>query len=89
MTTQEYYQRKRTELLMVFGGICQACGERHGLEFAHVQPTRCTGKGRGSWRRLADVLRRPGAYVLLCMSCHDSLDGRPRRKRQPEIRGHL
>lgn len=91
MTTQEYYQKKRACLIEAFGGKCQSCGEALPwlLEFAHVRPTQCIGKGRGSWRRMADVIRRPSAYVLLCLGCHDSLDGRPRRKRQPDIRGQL
>lgn len=90
MTNNGWYRQKRLELIEQYSGECQAgCGVTTGLEFAHVKPTECVGKGRGFNHRVVDVLRNPCAYVLLCAGCHDSLDGRPRRKRQPDIRRHL
>ncbi len=71
------------------GGCCQECGALWPLEFAHVRPTKCVGKGRGKYRRLRDIRRYPKRYKLLCMGCHDVLDGRPYRRRQPEIRKGL
>lgn len=84
-----YVARRWNRLIEERGGKCQTCGDIVGLEFAHVKPTKCVGKGRGKSRRMLDVLKYPKRYLLLCMSCHDSLDGRPRRKRQMEIRRTL
>lgn len=89
MNPNAWYRKRRAILIRERGDACQACGEKVGLEFAHVNPTKCHGKGRGSNRRVLDVLKFPLKYVLLCMDCHDSLDGRERRKRQPDIRRHL
>ena len=84
-----YVNRRWNRLIAERGGKCQACEETLDLEFAHVKPTKCVGKGRGKSRRMLDVMKHPKRYILLCMGCHDSFDGRPRRKRQPEIRKSL
>jgi hypothetical protein len=82
MTRSTAWMRlKREGLIAAFGGCCQACGSKDRLEFAHVVPTPCRGMGRGSTQRVRDVVQHPRAYVLLCVDCHDSLDGRVRRKR--------
>ena len=83
------YVERREALLVMFGGVCRTCGENQDLEFAHIIPTECRGMGRGYIQRVIDVERNPQAYTLLCMGCHDLLDGRARRKRQPEIRKDL
>jgi 5-methylcytosine-specific restriction endonuclease McrA len=85
----EYVKRRWQSLIEERGGKCQECGSSGDLEFAHLQPTKCKGMGRGKSRRLADILKHPGKYRLLCMPCHDALDGRARRKRQPDIRKFL
>ena len=72
------------QLILHFGGKCEVCEVNYDLEFAHVKPTDCRGKGRGKYRRLRDILRHPSHYRLLCMNCHDDFDGRTRRKRQPD-----
>jgi hypothetical protein len=84
-----WVRKWRAFLIDKLGGRCAVCTESNDLEFAHVVATECHGKGRGSTRRIRDVLKHPGAYILLCMNCHDALDGRARRKRHPEIRNHL
>lgn len=85
MSANEWYRWKRRQLIEEYGGECQSCGETYGLEFAHVEPTACIGKGRGFNRRVADIMKNPCAYMLLCGDCHDSFDGRCRRKRQQDI----
>lgn len=74
-----------------YGGKCNACGSRSDLEFAHVKDTGLNGIGRGKGRRLRDILRHPGAYLLLCVECHEQLDGARYRskngKRLPKVKG--
>lgn len=82
------YRNRRADLLVMFGGVCKTCGETQDLEFAHMEPTECVGKGRGFNNRVMDVEQHPEAYTLLCTVCHDLLDGRPVRRRQTEILRH-
>jgi hypothetical protein len=44
------------------------------LEFAHLYETGCKGRSRGRINRLLDIRRNPGAYVLLCQTCHREFD---------------
>lgn len=88
-TATEWARAKRAEMVKYFGGCCQTCGDDSFLEFAHVKPTKCTGSGRGSTQRIYDVMTHLSHYILLCADCHDSYDGRARRKRQPDIRRSL
>lgn len=81
----EYVKRRWSELVDEFGGRCCLCGSIFDLEFSHLQPTDCVGKGRGKSRRLFDILKNRNCYQLLCMDCHDRNDGRSLRRRQPEI----
>lgn len=81
----EYVKRRWIKLVNEFGGRCGLCGSIFDLEFAHMQPTECLGKGRGKSRRLFDILKNKTSYQLLCMDCHDRQDGRNLRRRQPEI----
>jgi hypothetical protein len=85
----EWVKRRWALLIERYGGRCSSCGAAYDLEFAHLQPTQCRGEGRGKYRRLRDILQNAGLYRLLCMNCHDEMDGRTRRKRQVEIRGKL
>ena len=64
------YREERKRLIKKFGGKCQICGTRSGLNFHHIRPTELYGVGRGSWERLTDVKRNPKSYRLLCNSCH-------------------
>ena len=82
----EWVKRRWALLIEAYGGKCEACPETCDLEFAHIKPTKCKGMGRGKYRRLRDILAHPKSYRLLCMTCHDLMDGRTVRKRQPEIR---
>lgn len=81
----EYRKRLRVRLVQQFGGRCEECGVEEGLEFAHVEPTGLNGEGRGRAKRIFDVKKNPRSYRLLCMTCHDVLDGRTPRKRQRDI----
>ena len=72
--TKSKYRQVRVNLINFYGGRCQGgCGDNHSskeLQFAHVFPTGLHGKGRGSWKRLRDVLKFPFCYTLLCYKCH-------------------
>lgn len=65
-------QRRRAELEEARGGRCEVegCRARKKLEFAHVVATGLRGRGRGMTERLADVLKHPEAYLLLCKKHH-------------------
>jgi hypothetical protein len=83
------YVDRRNALLVMFGEVCRTCGGIDELEFCHIMRTDCHGEGRGYIRRVLDVEQHPESYTLLCRDCHDLLDGRVRRKRQPDIRRFL
>lgn len=70
----KWVQKKRKELLKEFGEKCMRCGEVNQLEFAHIKPTECIGLGRGSYRRIKDILQNKEAYILLDKGCHHLLD---------------
>lgn len=80
-----WYVRKRLELIDQFGGKCQECGDSNDLEFAHVKPTDVVGLGRGRNRRVLDVLKNPTHYRLLCHPCHKSYDARDARSEMIEL----
>lgn len=77
-----YHARLRERAMALLGGPwCQECGLRERprtpgvrLEFAHAAPTKIKGRGRGTYQRLRDVERNPGACRLLCRPCHMDLD---------------
>ncbi len=82
----EWARRKRAELkaargdrcehLYVNGKRCHSRGSKaNPLEFAHTAPTGLNGRGRGSTRRVQDVLRHPERYKLLCRTHHRRRDG--------------
>jgi 5-methylcytosine-specific restriction endonuclease McrA len=72
---RRYIHRLRDRLEAQLGGKCRDCGVTYGLEFAHTEPTDCTGRGRGSYERLRDVRNNPEKYTLLCQPCHEAFDG--------------
>lgn len=80
----EYVKHRWQRLIEEFGGKCDMCEKTWDLEFAHVEPTNCVGKGRSKRKRLTDILQHRDAYKLLCETCHDLRDGRPLRKRQSD-----
>jgi len=65
---------RRLKLIQIFGGKCSDCGAIENLEFAHIQPTSLSGKGRSGWRRIIDVETYPANYTLLCKNCHFKFD---------------
>ncbi len=69
----EWIRQKRKENLKAFGGKCDECGAKKGLQFHHIEQTPLFGRGRGSYARVADVISHPKAYRLLCSSCHVKL----------------
>ena len=67
----KWYNKKREEMIDKFGGKCQVEGEHQGeLEFAHLKETGLDGMGRGSYRRICDVMDNPKSYALLCRRHH-------------------
>ena len=61
-----------------YDGMCNKCGWPSHSEFAHVNPTGLSGRGRGNTRRLANILRYPASYTLLCSECHRKYDEKKR-----------
>lgn len=78
----EYVKRRWQQLIDDSGGKCGQCGQTYDLEFAHLEPTGLNGKGRGRKERLFNILKHPESYVLLCVHCHDELDGMNRYQQQ-------
>lgn len=83
----EWVKRRRNQLLEEFGAKCRDCAKTWDLEFAHLAPTGLKGEGRGKSRRLANILKHRDKYALLCVDCHDVLDGM-RRYRQQDFFTH-
>jgi hypothetical protein len=63
-----------TELRAAFGDRCDLCGARDALEFAHIEPNGCVGKGRGGLVRAYSIKNNPAHYRLLCHTCHQRYD---------------
>lgn len=83
-----YHARLRERVMALFEPSCEECGSSERLEFAHVQPTKLKGRGRGTYHRLRDVERNHEAYRLLCRPCHVDLDyggGDPWKPAQREL----
>lgn len=80
-----WVNKEMERLRQLYGGCCQMCGGLYDLEFAHLKPTGLRGKSRGKNYRVLDIRKHPDHYQLLCMDCHDALDGRRRRRRQSEF----
>lgn len=77
-----------------FGGKCRECGAKSSgkdlpLEFAHVKPTGCVGRGRGQRVRYWDIKKNPTCYALMCRRCHKKFDADywARVAREREARG--
>lgn len=69
---------------------CKRCGRKYRLvkgrmgivkqrplqlQFAHVAPTPCVGRGRGLRARYYDIVKHnPQAYEVMCRGCHAAFD---------------
>lgn len=69
-----WLKRKILELREEFNWCCAWCGSIDGLEFAHLEPTGVSGKGRGRPTRYYDVLRHKSSFMLMCFDCHHDFD---------------
>ena len=81
----EYVKRRWQQLIDDSGGACAQCHatqDTKPLEFAHLEPTGLNGRSRGKSRRLFNILKHPDKYALLCVDCHDDLDGMHRFRQQ-------
>ena len=67
-------RRKRIVMKRYYGGKCQDCGTKKKLEFAHAKDTGLNGHGRGSYKRIRNILDNSECYRLLCHSCHSKFD---------------
>lgn len=68
-------QRHKNKLKLMHRIPCVICGQIPN-EFAHIhdKPTMMKSWGRGSVRRINDLLKNPKNYVPLCKSCHKRYD---------------
>ena len=44
------------------------------MEFAHIQPTKLKGRGRGKNHRYYDIIKHPNSYALLTKKTHIYID---------------
>lgn len=79
---RKYIKFHRKLLIKIFGGVCEFCGTKKKLTFAHIKETGLKGDSRGSWKRYTDVADNPDCYKLLCKSCHLEFD---RKRANQEI----
>jgi len=73
-----WVHKARKAVIKAFGGHCGSCGKklsRSNAEFAHLhgRPT-ITGRGRGSYLRISNVMLNPASYWLACHGCHEDYD---------------
>lgn len=54
----------------------EGCTNKMSLQFAHIKPTKLSGRGRGRGKemRYYDIKKHPDHYLLLCTLCHHKLD---------------
>lgn len=64
-------RRRFKELKIKFGGKCHFCNQTYLLEFAHVRPTKLSGRGRGFKERYTDIKNNPMNYLLTCKNHND------------------
>lgn len=57
-----------------FGNCCQKCGIKDKLEFAHINETGLSGRGRGRKERYYNIKNNKKEYLLLCRDCHRETD---------------
>jgi len=77
MKTKSQLERQRVhrrfaELKNKYGNRCYFCGQTWLLEFAHVKPTKLSGRSRGLISRYIDIKNNPDCYLLTCKN-HNSL----------------
>lgn len=74
--TNEWIAKKFSELRELYGGVCNHpnCKTTKNLEFAHIEPTDLSGRGRGRKERYYDIVKHPSHYVLLCKYHHLEYD---------------
>jgi hypothetical protein len=81
---REKIQAERALAIQAFGGKCSnpTCGSTVQLEFAHLRGTDLRGMSRGSYERVADVIRHPDHYMLFCHECHLEYDEKEREGKE-------
>ena len=70
-----YARKLRERLIIQGGGECSFCGEKSILEFAHIKPTKLSGKSRGMKKRILDVKNNWSCYLLTCDRCNYLAEG--------------
>lgn len=71
-----YLERLKRKLLNYYGNKCCVCGSTENLEFAHKQPTKLSGIGRGKSKRLIDVKNNLDKYALTCHNHNKNVEGK-------------
>lgn len=66
------------------GSKCVMCGTNQDIEFAHKNPTKLSGKGRGRKERYYDILNNPDCYIPLCKQHHKEYDNEKAKRRRNE-----
>ena len=66
---QNAWVRKKINQVKV---ICEnpICDSVEKLEFAHIKPTKLSGRGRGRNKRYQDFVKNCDCYKILCNECH-------------------
>lgn len=54
------------ELRKEYGNRCYFCGKEFSLQFAHIKPTKLSGRGRGRKERYYDIKNNLESYLLTC-----------------------
>lgn len=78
----EWFKRRRIELIKEFGGVCEKCKKDHNIigepfvfHFAHKVGFRYGfGKSRGRNTRIQEVINNPERFHLFCPPCHLEYD---------------
>jgi len=72
-----WVKKKFEEMRAQCGNRYELCGiEGVELQFAHIKPTKLTGRGRGLIARYYDIKKNPNSYVLACEGCHEDFDSK-------------
>lgn len=86
----EYHKkvnRLREKIKEIFGEKCQKCGSTNKLQLHHkyyasdsIRP-RNSEPGYVSLSRKKEAIEHPERFVLLCITCHNKIEPRPRKSR--------
>lgn len=73
MTSGNEWIKLRFEQLRLLSK-CVDCGSNEDIQFAHINPTKLNGMGRGRNARYYDIIKHPEDYRPKCKECHRKFD---------------